>query len=49
VPGFLVRIGSPRSPASEPLWFQGETHPLAGEGVKGADSDEGTDTVVLWV
>jgi len=27
----------------------GETHSLAGEGVGGPDSDEGTDTLALYV
>ncbi len=31
-----------------PLWFPGGTHLLAGEGVGGLSSDEGTDTVVLY-
>jgi hypothetical protein len=40
------------SPASKccpsPFWFQGGgTHSLAGEGAGGANSDEGTDTLVL--
>ncbi len=30
-----------------PLWFPGGTHWLAGEGVGGANSDEGTDNLVL--
>jgi hypothetical protein len=33
--------------APPPLWFQGGTHYLAGEGAGGANSDERTDTVVL--
>jgi hypothetical protein len=40
------------SPASESvptLWFRGEgTHSLAGEGVGGPYSDEGTDTVGMY-
>jgi hypothetical protein len=32
-----------------PLWIQGEdTHSLPGEGVGGPDSDEGTNTLVLY-
>jgi hypothetical protein len=44
-----------RSPVSEcwppsPLWFQvGGTHSLAGQGAGGANSDGGTDTLVLYV
>jgi hypothetical protein len=33
--------------ASVPLWFQRGTHSLAGKGVGGPNSDEGTDIVVL--
>jgi hypothetical protein len=57
VPAFfpVVRIGSPK-----PLTHKGvlllspygpreETHSLAGEGVSGPNSDEGTDTLVLYV
>ncbi len=32
-----------------PLGSRGETHSLAGEGVGGPNSDEGTDTLVLYV
>ncbi len=35
--------------APSPLWFGGGTHLLAGEGVGGPNSEEGTDTVVLKV
>jgi hypothetical protein len=31
------------------FWGSGGTHSLAGEGAGGANSDEGTDTVVLYV
>jgi hypothetical protein len=40
----------PQESVTIPLWFRppgGGTHLLAGEGVKGPSSDEGTDTVVL--
>jgi hypothetical protein len=54
VPGFLSsrpKLGTPASAAGEcgppPLCFRGGTHSLAGEGVGGPNSDEGTDTVVL--
>ncbi len=51
----VVRIGSPPqtpSPASvwcsPPLGPRGETHSLGGEGVRGPNSDEGTDSLVLY-
>jgi hypothetical protein len=48
-PGFL----SSRQnwvPPPPPTWVQGgETHSLAGEGVGVPDSDEGTDTLVLYL
>jgi hypothetical protein len=34
-------------PPHPPHFFQGGTHSLAGEGAGGANSDEGTDTLVL--
>ncbi len=36
---------SPQASMSLPLWFSGRTYSLAGEGVGGPNSDEGTDTV----
>ncbi len=54
----FVRIGTPRSPlltptcegVTTPLWVPGErAHSLAGVGVGGPNSDEGTDTAVLEV
>ncbi len=53
VPGFLSSLQNwlpppPHPQASvAPLWFQGGTHSLAGERVGGANSDEGTDNLVL--
>ncbi len=47
----VVGIGSPRHLTRKqvlpPLWIQGGIHLLAGEGVGGADSNEGTDILVL--
>jgi hypothetical protein len=43
----VVRIGSP---APSPFGSKGgDTYLLAGEGTGGANSDEGTDILVLWV
>jgi hypothetical protein len=38
----------PRECALPPLSPRGETHSLAGEGVGGPNSDEGTDNLVLY-
>jgi hypothetical protein len=38
----------PRECALPPFGSKGETHSLAGEGVGGPNSDEGTDTLVLY-
>ncbi len=38
---------APPAPSPAPLWLHGGTHPLAGEGAVGANSDEGTDILVL--
>jgi hypothetical protein len=54
VPGFPSsrpnRVRSPPHPQASvaPLWFVGGGDTLAGEGVGGPHSDEGTDTVVLY-
>jgi hypothetical protein len=48
----FVWIGPPHPQASvapPPLGPRGETHWLAGEGVGGPNSNEGTDTLVLYV
>ncbi len=47
----VVPIGSPQPQPSvaPPLGSTGETHSLAKEGVVGPNSDEGTDTLVLYV
>jgi hypothetical protein len=50
----VVQIGSPPPPHPPgivlfpPLDPRGETHSLAGEGVGEPNSDEGTDTLVLY-
>jgi hypothetical protein len=41
------RVLSELSPP--PLWWGGGAHSHAGEGVGGPNSNEGTDTMVLWV
>jgi hypothetical protein len=55
VPGFLssrpnwVPHPLTRECCSPPLDPSEETHSLAGEGLAGPNSDEGTDTLVLYV
>ncbi len=44
----VIRIGSsPRPCFPPPLWLQGRSHTHSREGAWGANSDEGTDTLVL--
>ncbi len=50
----FVGIGSPHSLARQRVWLPpgpagGDTHGLAGKGMGGSNSDEGAETLVLYV